>query len=165
MNIDMNSWHYRLNKKFLNDSGDVPESLCTYFWSTIGRLSAAGFALAVITTLFFITGFASFMAIHDAGLTNIISTALASAEITALWMYPIIVLVGAFMLALCLGLIFGILILLVAISTGISMLGRKYKGLTVKQRIDSSDNLVISYIRAKHRKICPKINFSYGEKK
>lgn len=165
MNIDMNSWHYRLNKKFLNDSGDVPESLCTYFWSTIGRLSAAGFALAVITTLFFITGFASFMAIHDAGLTNIISTALASAEITALWMYPIIVLVGAFMLALCFGLIFGILILLVAISTGISMLGRKYKGLTVKQRIDSSDNLVISYIRAKHRKICPKINFSYGEKK
>lgn len=52
MNIDMNSWHYRLNKKFLNDSGAVPESLCPYFWSTVGRLSAVGFALATITTMF-----------------------------------------------------------------------------------------------------------------
>ena len=164
MNIDMNSWHYRLNKKFLNVSGAVPESLCPYFWSTVGRLSAVGFALAAITTMFFVVGFASFMAIHETSLTNIISTALASAEITV-WMYPIIVFVGAFMLALCLGLLFGILLLLVAISTGVSMLGQKYKGLSVKQRIDSSDNLVISYIRAKHRKICPKINFSYGEKK
>lgn len=165
MNIDMNSWHYRFNKFFLNDSKSVPESLCPYFWATIGRLTAALFAIAVILTLFFIVGFATMMGIGEAGFVNILSTALAPSGTTAVWMYPLVMLIGGIMIALGLGAVFGLLFVLIMISTGVTMLGQKYQGLTVIHLIHSSDNLVIAYIRAKHRKICPKINFRYGEKK
>ena len=165
MNIDMKSWHYRFNKFFLNDSKSVPESLCPYFWATIGRLTAAVFAIAVILTLFFIVGFATMTGIGEEGFVNILSTALAPSGTTAIWMYPLVMVIGGIVIALGLGAVFGLMFVLIAVSTGISMLGQKYQGLTVKQRINSSDNLVIAYIRAKHRKICPKLNFMYGEKK
>jgi hypothetical protein len=54
---------------------------------------------------------------------------------------------------------------MIAITAGISMLGQKFKGQSISERINSSDNLVVAYIRSKHQKICPKLNFTYGEKK
>lgn len=165
MNIDMNSWHYRFNKTFMNDSGAIPKSLCPYFWATAGRLIVASLGISILTMIMFLVGFIAMMGLNEAGLTNVISTALTSHELMAIWMYPVVILVGIICVALCIGGLLGLLIMLITLVSVIGMARKKYTGLTVKERIDASDNIAIAYIRAKHNKICPKLNFTYGEKK
>ncbi|ADG36100.1 conserved hypothetical phage protein [Acinetobacter phage Acj61] len=164
MNIDMKSWHYRLNKLFIKSDHRIPSSLCLYFWTTALFSAILTAIVSFIGAVLFICGFITFMGIADAGLVNVISTNL-SANSLSFWMYPVVILVGAITFALAVGVTFGLLALMIAITAGISMLGQKFKGQGISERINSSDNLVVAYIRSKHQKICPKLNFTYGEKK
>lgn len=164
MNIDMKSWHYRLNKMFIKNSCNIPSSLCPYFWSTAVFSSLLALIAIFVSAIMFICGFITFMGIADAGLVTTISNGFSTNSLS-LWMYPVVILVGAIAFALALGVTFGLLALMIAITAGISMLGQKFKGQGISERINSSDNLVVAYIRSKHQKICPKLNFTYGEKK
>lgn len=165
MNIDMNSWHYRFNKWFLNNSGTLPQNLCPYFWATVGRLGIISCLIGGVTLIAFLSGIATMIGIQDFGLTNIIGNALESNSVT-LWMYPVFVIVGAMTIAISFLLSVGAIFIMTLISSGINSLrNNKYKGLTIAERLESSDNLVIAFLSSKHKKVCPTLNFTRGEKK
>ena len=65
--INRNTWHYKLNQKFMNDDGWTDyiiqkyweprhRDFCSYWRATIGRLLALAFFITTVFTVLFIVG-------------------------------------------------------------------------------------------------------------
>ncbi|QXO12748.1 hypothetical protein pEaSNUABM49_00535 [Erwinia phage pEa_SNUABM_49] len=157
MNISTNSWHYKMNEfvyEFLNKN--VATSLCGYFWQTVFApiitLTLAIVGLIVISILswgaLYLVGalFSNFLV-----WINVLPEAFQLVKNVFNWRFiPMSILFDVLVIAVFYG---------------------KYKYSSYKERkieeakekgapIDSKPLLVIEYIKAKKRKICPLINFT-----
>lgn len=159
MNISTNSWHYKMNKFVhgrLRVGVDVSTSLCGYFWQTVfSPIIVITFVLVGLLTitcmawvfLYVIGGlFSTVLVVFDIlPESYILKPTSYNLAFIPMSIIADILLVGVF---------------------HVSFIYKSYKERKIQESleknkpIDSKPLLVIEYIKAKKRKICPLINFT-----
>jgi hypothetical protein len=132
MNINANSWHYKVYADFVGNknmelSFNSNPSLCAYFWGVIlGLLSRLIVALIVLFVIICL-GFA----IYQIGFL--------------IYSYPYR----------------SLQLLLIAIAVSILIVGIYRLSFRASDAWDNSDSLLTKYLRAKKEKVCPLVTFIY----
>lgn len=161
MNINVNSWHYKLVKNTFTSSKGVPRSLCPYVRAVIYRvlfLSAVGTGLTIM-------------------LSNMLLEPMIAWGATGVWAYVASffgsILFLAVILAGACAVVFGGVWAWQRISEWWS--DRKYDKKVERERqaeIDRANgiepkqpNIVWAFVKAKHDKFCPTLNFTKTEEK
>ncbi|BBC78157.1 membrane protein [Escherichia phage EcS1] len=160
MQIKRNSWHYKLNMFYCNNSEwRIPTSLCPYFWKTLFFTCFASFKALIIGFFAWFLGheiaiwLASYIGIHLGTIGAIVPG----------------VIVGAIMLATTiavgLGIAFGTHWVYEYIKDYFEE--RRYR--KRRERIESGvpekePSLLVSFIKAKKSKYCPSLEFIDVEK-
>ena len=161
MNINKNSWHYKMN--FWFKSGNIwkmPKTLCGYFWTTVQHLVMCTVLAIVVSAVGMMIGAPL---VVDAGLgawLGISSTVLT-------WVVSAIVGIISVVVFLA-----GSVFTMFSIVFGFSKLAE-----TLKERKAKKENarisaglpvkeapMVIQYLKARKQKICPMIDYVEGEK-
>lgn len=162
MNINTNSWHYKLVKNTFHSPGkSVPTSLCPYFRAVVYRL---GFFGAIITGLTIM-------------LSNMILEPMIGWGIAGIWAYVAsffasIVILGTILAGAC-TIVFGGVWAWQKIENWWD--DRKYDKALERERKEAEDrengiepkapNIVFAFVKAKHEKICPTLTFVDKEEK
>lgn len=141
MKVNVKSWHYRTASQF---DWQISNSLCTYFWQVVWAaiffwLIAPVLVIVAVAMLFFALPLAA---------GKLILPLFGYVENPSKWV-EVLWCTGA-------GYLFFFL-LFMAISGFVYYRERKPKN------VERPDSLLVSYIQAKKRKICPVIEFTRGE--
>ena len=137
MNISKNSWHYRLLGKF--DLFGVPSSLCPYFWAVVASLFIVVTAGVSVITL--VISFASAPLALFYSMDEIVEISKLLAGVVSLGFVEWVFVCFMFF-------IWGTVV-------GIKYIKRKIQN----QSVDKEPNILVEYVKAKHKKFCPKITF------
>lgn len=148
MNINKNSWHYKLVKNTFNNSGRIPTSLCPYFWSVVFRVVVYG-AMA-------------FLAVFLA--SNMLFEPMVSLGLSTVWAYIASFFASILMSATAVGVGIGVVLGIAWVYDHISEWNSDRKYENAKKEIEDRKNgvqpsILSAFIKAKHRKICPMLNF------
>lgn len=152
MKVNKNSWHYKaLKNPTLGVGGvyswDISKSLCVYFWQVLGMILVKIFALLVI--LPFLVG--CLVVLPLTSLLGWINTG-------------VIVQQDLGFIALF---VEGVALVLASFMFGVNKLKDIYKsrenGRDEEALVDKEPSLLVEYIKAKKKKLCPIIEF-VGEK-
>lgn len=150
MKVNMNSWHFRLVEGFLD--GDASRSLCVYFWQVAFRvifLVMLGIVLWSVCGLFAL------------GLSTAIGW--IDPNLTPLWVKGCVAVFGAFVVlaifALC---IVALTLVMFGISKSILVVGELFSRWGDSKE-EQEPGVFVSYVKAKKEKICPIIEFTYGD--
>lgn len=157
MNINTNSWHYKLVKNTFTTSKGVPRSLCPYVRGVIYRvlfLSAIGTGLTLM-------------------LSNMLVDPMIGLGIAGIWAYVASFFASIVMLAVILGgacaIVFGGVWVYQRIQDWWE--DRKYDKELERERLKEQGiepkqpNIVFAFVKAKHDKFCPTLNFTAPEDK
>lgn len=140
MKININSWHYKFIDKM---NWDHSKSLCIYFWQVVG----ASFFLYILLPTIVILCVAFLFLLVPCGFSLFL-------QIITDWQF------GTTPLSNYLwSLASGYLVIITSV-----IVYFVYKKLIKGNLPKSTDNLLVSYIKAKKRRICPMIEFTKGEK-
>lgn len=150
MKVNMNSWHFRLVEGFLD--GDASRSLCVYFWQVAFRVI---FLVVVGAALWGAFGFVALAASVVNGWID--------PNLTPLWIKGCVAAFGAFVVlalfALC---IVVITLVMFGISKSILVVGDLFSRWGDSKE-EQEPGVFVSYVKAKKEKICPIIEFTYGD--
>lgn len=150
MQVNMNSWHYRLIENLFD--GDASHSLCVYFWQVALRLLFVGAVTAFMWTFF---GMLAVALATSAGWI--------AAATTPFWLKACIFIFGAFVtlglllagLAVCFLILYGVAKAILTVKELLEQWDDKQE--------EKEDNVLVAYIKAKKRKICPMLEFTHGD--
>lgn len=152
MKINTNSWHYKLVT--LGGKERAPYTLCPYFWKGVWNLSIILFGI-------FIAGLISWA--MGESLSLLIFTKLG------LTLSPIIAVISSIILGLLL--IVFVMSSLIAIAYGFYKLISLFQEKRKKKWVNDLEagknpesNVIIAYIKARKRKVCPILEFTDAEK-
>lgn len=151
MKVNMNSWHYRLIENFLD--GSPSNSLCVYFWQVVLRLVVGG-AMGLAMWGFF-GGLAS---------AFIVKFGWIDPATTPVWIKLLAAGLGAFLVLAV------FLVVLLIIGFTIYGVVAAFKTLRTmfeqwdEKRPEKDDNLIVAFVKAKKRKVCPMIEFTLEDK-
>lgn len=149
MKVNMNSWHFRLVEGFLD--GDASRSLCVYFWQVAFRVI---FLVVLGAALWSVFGLVAIAAATGNGWISVTSP---------LWIKGCVAAFGAFvvlaMFALC---IVVITLVMFGISKSILVVGDLFSRWGDSKE-EQEPGVFVSYVKAKKEKICPIIEFTYGD--
>lgn len=161
MNINVNSWHYKLVKNTFTTSKGVPRSLCPYMRAVLYRVMFFGAAATGLTLM----------------LSNLLVDPMIGLGITGLWAYVAsffasIVVLGGILVAAC-AVVFGCVWAYQRISEW--WVDRRYDKKIERLQKEAKDrengiepkpeNIVWAFVKAKHEKFCPSLNFTTPEDK
>jgi hypothetical protein len=161
MNINTNSWHYKLVKNTFTTSKGVPRSLCPYVRGVIYRVLFLGAVGTGLTLM----------------LSNMLVDPMIGLGIAGLWAYVASFFASIVMLAVILGaacaIVFGGAWAVQRIQNW--WFDRKYDKKMERLQKEAEDrangiepkpeNIVWAFVKAKHDKICPTLNFTKPENK
>lgn len=157
MNINVNSWHYKLVKNTFTTSKGVPRSLCPYMRAVLYRIMFFGVTGTGLTLM----------------LSNLLVDPMIGLGIAGLWAYVASFFASIVMLAVILGgacaIVFGGVWVYQRIQDWWE--DRKYDKELERERLKEQGiepkqpNIVFAFVKAKHDKICPTLNFTKPEDK
>lgn len=157
MNINVNSWHYKLVKNTFTTSKGVPRSLCPYMRAVLYRIMFFGVTGTGLTLM----------------LSNLLVDPMIGLGIAGIWAYVASFFASIVMLTLILGgacaVVFGGVWCVQRIQDWWS--DRKYDKELERERLKEQgiepkpENIVWAFVKAKHNKICPTLNFTTPEDK
>lgn len=157
MNINTNSWHYKLVANTFTTSKGVPRSLCPYVRGVIYRILFLG-AIGTGLTLM---------------LSNMLVDPMIGLGIAGIWAYVASFFASIVMLAVILGgacaVVFGGVWVYQRIQDWWE--DRKYDKELERERLKEQGiepkqpNIVFAFVKAKHDKFCPTLNFTKPEDK
>lgn len=164
MKVNVNSWHYLLQKNVCKSDKGIPLSLCPYFWATMWRIVFLIVVTIICTFILNMLGFAALMSLTELfGIVPLGDSATMS--IIGMSVYisvPILCLVG--IVALSLAIIAGLIIVFVP-----PFLWKHTKKLFKTKSVSVpiqhvQDSLIVEFVKAKHSKVCPMIELDYTHK-
>lgn len=157
MNINTNSWHYKLVKNTFTTSKGVPRSLCPYVRGVIYRVLFLGAVGTGLTLM----------------LSNMLVDPMIGLGIAGLWAYVASFFASIVMLAVILAgacaIVFGGVWVYQRIQDWWE--DRKYDKELERERLKEQGiepkqpNIVFAFVKAKHDKFCPTLNFTKPENK
>ena len=157
MNINVNSWHYKLVKNTFTSSKGVPRSLCPYMRAVLYRVMFFGVAASALTLM----------------LSNLLVEPMVGLGIAGLWAYVASFFASIVMLTLILGAACGILFGGVWCVQRIQEWWYDKKIERLQKEVEDRangiepkpENIVWAFVKAKHDQICPTLNFTKPEDK
>ncbi|UIW11387.1 MAG: hypothetical protein [Enterobacter phage ENC9] len=157
MNINTNSWHYKLVKNTFTTSKGVPRSLCPYMRAVLYRIMFFGVTGTGLTLM----------------LSNLLVDPMIGLGIAGIWAYVASFFASIVMLAVILGgacaIVFGGVWVYQRIQDWWE--DRKYDKELERERLKEQGiepkqpNIVFAFVKAKHDKFCPTLNFTTPEDK
>lgn len=157
MNINTTSWHYKLVKNTFTTSKGVPRSLCPYMRAVLYRIMFFGVTGTGLTLM----------------LSNLLVDPMIGLGIAGIWAYVASFFASIVMLAVILGgacaIVFGGVWVYQRIQDWWE--DRKYDKELERERLKEQGiepkqpNIVFAFVKAKHDKFCPTLNFTTPEDK
>ncbi|UJJ22089.1 hypothetical protein [Erwinia phage Virsaitis27] len=159
MQIDRNSWHFKLNKFYSGNEWKIPTSLCPYFWKTAFFTLFAFIKAVGVASLAWMLG--NGLTVWLLGVVGITTGSVVTAISSVFVGLILIAAIGA----VCFGIAFGVHWLTEWVKDYLEE--RKYQ--KEKERRESGippkePSLMMSFIKAKKSKFCPSIEFVDAEK-
>lgn len=156
MKLSKKSWHYRLNLLYVDEHYDIPRNLCPYFWRTVWYTLALIPALILSIPTLIIIAFTKEKwdgLVKAAGIGTLVITALSIviSMVAMWWFFPAKEDDGLGAVLIIFGGV-GWTILLIAAMIKIS-------DWTKERNQKREPGLIISFLKAKKEKLCPKIEW------
>ncbi|QPB08933.1 hypothetical protein CPT_Metamorpho_196 [Klebsiella phage Metamorpho] len=161
MNINKNSWHYKMN--FWFKSGNIwkmPKTLCGYFWTTVMHLvmCLAGFLFVSMVGIMF-----GAPLVVDAGLGAWLGIS------SGIWTWIVSAIVGIIAVIVLVSVIaitaFSILFGFSKTKEAIKEIKSKKEAARISAGLPTKEApMFIQYLKARKQKVCPMINYVEGEK-
>ncbi len=150
MNISIDSWHYKLVRRY-RPRWNMPKSLCSYFWAVCFYLTLnfLKYLIGIAGIFYMITGLGAFWVIvmnfGDLGKASLVFHG---------WLTPALI-AGILYVIMLVFVVIAVIFLIV--STMITFLVRK---ITTKFKLDSKPSLLESYLKARKEKVCPSLKYT-----
>lgn len=162
MNINKNSWHFKMNLWFKSDNmWKMPKTLCGYFWTTVLHVL---FSSAIITFIGSVAWMFGWPIVADTGILSWIGISLS-----AFWLNAVAVPVGAVVIAV-------FVLLFAAIAFGFIFGLEKFKRYRNQKQYtkklarvkaglpaEAEPSVFVQYLKARKRKVCPMIDYVEGK--
>lgn len=150
MKVSKNSWHYRFNNEWnSNFQYNLPTSLCSYFWYTVGTMGKVSFYGLLAVVLGLIIGFGFYtdsLGYADPGLSLLSVLGLA--------------ILGLLVMTISIGLFLLISYLLITTYEWIVKKVSKWNDDRLNSKYNTpGKGLMTSFLGAKKKKICPMIEY------
>ncbi|UGO48167.1 hypothetical protein SHINKOU_88 [Klebsiella phage vB_KaeM_Shinkou] len=163
MNINKNSWHFKMNLWFKSDNmWKMPKTLCGYFWTTVLHVV---FSSAIITFIGSVAWMFGWPIVAETGIL-----AWMGISLSTFWLNVIAVPVGAAVIA-------AFMLLFAAIAFGFIFGLEKFKHYRIQKKYtkklarvkaglpaEAEPLVFIQYLKARKRKVCPMIDYVEGDK-
>ncbi|UNY41183.1 hypothetical protein [Klebsiella phage KP185] len=162
MNINKNSWHFKMNLWFKSDNmWKMPKTLCGYFWTTVFHILLSSAIAAFIGIIAWMFGWPI---VAETGIL-----AWMGIGLSAFWLNVVAVPVGAVVIA-------AFVLLFAAIAFGFIFGLEKFKHYRNQKQYtkklarvkaglpaEAEPSVFVQYLKARKRKVCPMIDYVEGK--
>nr|WP_153932183.1 hypothetical protein [Klebsiella pneumoniae] len=162
MNINKNSWHFKMNLWFKSDNmWKMPKTLCGYFWTTVLHVL---FSSAIITFIGSVAWMFGWPIVAETGIL-----AWMGIGLSAFWLNVVAVPVGAVVIAafvlLFAAIVFGFIFGLEKFKHYRNQKQYTKKLARVKAGLpaEAEPSVFVQYLKARKRKVCPMIDYVEGK--
>lgn len=162
MNINKNSWHFKLNMWFKSGNiWKIPTSLCPYFWTTVMHIFLIVIAVLFVCSLGFMFGAPLLM---NTGLVVFLGIT------SVFWQYVVATVLGIVSTAAFIAFLAFVAFSIIYGGHHLQLMYSDYKTRKGDEREAAGlprykePNILIAFIKARKEKLCPHLNFVEGEK-